>query len=122
MNDLHNGLAEQTRKREEAMHALDVVQREREHAAENERIKLQSRIAEIAEEVSKKILHKEIKLREEATDKFSKIEKVSDWKKTWKITHQIEDHNWELLICELSSDLLCIWLPLASGLSYFFFY
>lgn len=73
---MHNGLAEQTRKREEAMHALDVVQREREHAAENERIKLQSRIAEIAEEVSKKILHKEIKLREEATDKFSKIEKV----------------------------------------------
>lgn len=58
------------------MHALDVVQREREHAAENERIKLQSKIAEIAEEVSKKILHKEIKLREEATDKFSKIEKV----------------------------------------------
>ena len=122
VNDLHNGLAEQTRKREEAMHALDVVQREREHAAENERIKLQSRIAEIAEEVSKKILHKEIKLREEATDKFSKIEKVSDWKKTWKITHQIEDHVWELLIRELSSDLLCIWLPLASGLSYFFFY
>lgn len=84
MNDLHNGLAEQTRKREEAMHALDVVQREREHAAENERIKLQSKIAEIAEEVSKKILHKEIKLREEATDKFSKIEKVglsSSWKK-----------------------------------------
>ncbi|KAF6031395.1 CCDC154 [Bugula neritina] len=50
VNDIHNGLAEQTRKREEAMHALDVVQREREHAAENERIKLQSRIAEIAEE------------------------------------------------------------------------
>jgi len=76
VNDLHTNLAEQNRKREEAMHALDVVQREREHAAESERIRLQSRIAEIAEEVSKKILHKEIKLREEATDKFSKIEKV----------------------------------------------
>lgn len=70
-------LAEQARKREENMHALNVVQREKEHAAESERIKLQSKIAEIAEEVSKKILQKEMKLREESQHKFAQVEQVS---------------------------------------------
>ena len=58
------------------MHALDVMQREKEHAAETERLRLQSKIAEIAEEVSKKILQKEIKLREENQAKFSHVEQV----------------------------------------------
>lgn len=58
------------------MHALEVIQREKEHAAETERLRLQSKIAEIAEEVSKKILQKEIKLREENQSKFSQMEQV----------------------------------------------
>ena len=77
MSDLQAAVTEQNRKREEALHALDVIQREREHAAEHERIKLQGKIAEIAEEVSKKILQKEIKLRQESQDKFAALETVS---------------------------------------------
>ena len=67
---------EQSRKRDETVHTIDVVQREREHAADNERLKMQGKIAEIAEEVSRKILSKEIRLREEAQQKFGNIEKV----------------------------------------------
>ena len=52
------------------------MQREKEHAAETERIRLQSKIAEIAEEVSKKILQKEMKLREESSGKYSELEQV----------------------------------------------
>ena len=74
--DTNANIAEQTRRREEHMHALDVMQREKEHAAETERLRLQSKIAEIAEEVSKKILQKEIKLREEHQSKYSQIEQV----------------------------------------------
>ena len=77
LGDTNASLAEQSRRREEAIHALDAVQREREHAAEKERLRLQSKIAEIAEEVSKKILQKEMRLREENQSKYSKLEKVS---------------------------------------------
>ena len=77
INDIQSQVHEQNRKRDETTHALDVVQREREHAADNERLKMQGKIAEIAEEVSRKILTKEIRLREEAQQKFGNIEKVT---------------------------------------------
>ena len=75
-SDLTAAIAEQNRRREEALHALEVVAREKEHAAESERIKLQGKIAEVAEEVSKKILQKEMKLREENYSKFAQLEQV----------------------------------------------
>ena len=78
INDIQSQVHEQNRKRDETTHALDVVQREREHAADNERLKMQGKIAEIAEEVSRKILTKEIRLREEAQQKFGNIEKVTN--------------------------------------------
>ncbi|XP_071962795.1 uncharacterized protein [Antedon mediterranea] len=88
MNDLQSQVHEQNRKREEGMHVLDVVQREREHASDNERLKMQSKIAEIAEEVSKKILGKEIRLREEAQQKFGNIEKYLNAEQSARIAHE----------------------------------
>ncbi len=78
MAAVQSAVAEQNRKREEAMHALEVVQREREHAADTERLRMQSKIAEMAEEVGKKILQKELMLREENQSKFSQLEQVPD--------------------------------------------
>ena len=69
-------LAEQNRKREEAMHAMDMIHREREHAAETEKIKLQSKLTESIEEMNKRLLTKEIKLREEIQEKYQHLEKV----------------------------------------------
>ena len=76
VTDLQASLSEQTRQQDAAVHALDVIRREKEHAADTERIKLQGRIAEVAEEVIKKVLNREIKLREETDHKFSQIEQV----------------------------------------------
>ncbi|XP_071507783.1 coiled-coil domain-containing protein 154-like [Diadema antillarum] len=87
-NDLQAQIHEVGRKRDESMHALDVVQREREHAADNERLKMHGKIAEIAEEVSKKILSKEIRLREEAQQKFSNIEKYLHAEQAARIAHE----------------------------------
>ena len=92
MNDVQAQIHEVSRKRDESMHALDVVQREREHAADNERLKMHGKIAEIAEEVSKKILSKEIRLREEAQQKFSNIEKVRNGIKN-VLSWNLEGHN-----------------------------
>eukprot|EP00057_Strongylocentrotus_purpuratus_P018983 XP_011673457.1 PREDICTED: glutamic acid-rich protein isoform X6 [Strongylocentrotus purpuratus] len=88
MNDMQAQLHEVSRKRDESMHALDVVQREREHAADNERLKMHGKIAEIAEEVSKKILSKEIRLREEAQQKFGNIEKYLHAEQAARIAHE----------------------------------
>ncbi len=75
--DQGSAISEQTRKRDEAMHTLEILAREKEHNRETETAKIQGKIAEIAEEVSKKIMNKEIKLREEAQTKYAQIEKVS---------------------------------------------
>ncbi|XP_071796784.1 uncharacterized protein [Asterias amurensis] len=88
LNDVQAQVHEQSRKRDETVHTIDVVQREREHAADNERLKMQGKIAEIAEEVSRKILSKEIRLREEAQQKFGNIEKYLHAEQAARIAHE----------------------------------
>ncbi|GFS01040.1 neurofilament heavy polypeptide-like isoform X5 [Elysia marginata] len=56
VNSLQQTISEQNRKREESLHALDMLHREKEHAAENEKLKLQGRMTETVEEVNKLIV------------------------------------------------------------------
>ena len=70
------GLGEQNRKREEALHAIEMVHREREHAAETEKLKLHGKLTENMEEMNKRLLTKELKLKEEMQDKYQQLEKV----------------------------------------------
>lgn len=74
---MQTAIAEQNRKREESIHALDVIQREKEHASDTDKLRLQSKINENLEEFNKKLLTKEIKLREEIQDKYIQLEKVT---------------------------------------------
>lgn len=76
VNELNMALSEQNRKREEAMHAMDMIHREREHAAETEKLKLHSKLTETMDEMNKRLLTKEIKLREEIQEKHLQLEKV----------------------------------------------
>ena len=69
-------VAEQSRRREEAVHSLESMVRDRDHVHEQERLRLTSKIGEISEEVGKKVLAKEIKLRQEFQEKFSTVESV----------------------------------------------
>lgn len=75
-NELKQLISEQNRKREESMHALDMIAREKEHKTESDRMKQQAKVAETLEDINKKILNKEIKLREEIQDKHVQLEKV----------------------------------------------
>ncbi|XP_046569599.1 coiled-coil domain-containing protein 154-like [Haliotis rubra] len=75
-NELKQLIAEQNRKREESMHALDMIAREKEHQAESERMKQQAKIGESFEDINKRVLNKEIKLREEVQDKHVQLEKL----------------------------------------------
>ncbi|XP_046362158.2 paramyosin-like isoform X4 [Haliotis rufescens] len=75
-NELKQLISEQNRKREESMHALDMIAREKEHKTESDRMKQQAKVAETLEDINKKILNKEIKLREEIQDKHVQLEKL----------------------------------------------
>lgn len=77
MAELQAAIAEQSRRREEAIHALETMQREREHAAEVERSKLQAKLTDVSEDVTRKIMARDMKLREETQDKFGQLQQVS---------------------------------------------
>ncbi|XP_025105725.1 coiled-coil domain-containing protein 154-like isoform X2 [Pomacea canaliculata] len=87
-NELQMAIAEQARKREEAMHALDMIHREKEHSAETEKLKLQSRVTELVEEMNKRVLNKEIKLREEIQDKYMQMEKLLQMEQEKRAEHE----------------------------------
>ncbi|XP_064594874.1 coiled-coil domain-containing protein 154-like isoform X2 [Liolophura sinensis] len=76
LNDVSSTVAQQNTKRDEFLHSRDLMQREKEHEANTERLKLQNKMAEMVEEVSRKILAKEMKLREEAQEKYLQLEKI----------------------------------------------
>ena len=76
LSELQSNQAEQARRRDELIHQLEVVQRERDHTAETERIRLQSKLADMSEELHQKLLQKEMKLREDSQKKLADLEKV----------------------------------------------
>ncbi|KAK7112233.1 hypothetical protein V1264_011715 [Littorina saxatilis] len=107
VNELHMALGEQNRKREEAMHALDMISREREHAADQEKIRLANKLTENLEEINKRLINKEIKLREEIQDKYQQLEKVLQIEVDKRAHHEVKmreenDERWGLLkkLCE----------------------
>ena len=63
--------------REQELYAQSMNSKEKEDLLENERSMIASKLAELSDEQSKKMLQKEIRLREDAQSKFTLLEKVS---------------------------------------------
>ena len=76
INELQSSLSEQTRKREENMHTVDMVLREKDHAAQAERLQINAKVTDTMEDVNKKLLTKEMKIREDIQAKYLQLEKV----------------------------------------------
>ena len=76
INELYTSLSEQTRKREEGLHTVDMVLREKDHAAQAERLQMTSKVTDTVEDINKRLLAKEMKIREEIQQKFLQLEKV----------------------------------------------
>ena len=53
-----------------------MLQREKDHNAETERLRMQSKVADISEELHQKLLQKEMKLKEDLQRKHEELEKV----------------------------------------------
>ena len=68
---------ESNHQREQELYAHSMNSKEKEDLIENERTMIASKLAELSEEQSKKMLQKEIRLREDAQAKFVLLEKVS---------------------------------------------
>lgn len=69
---------ESNHQREQELYAQSMNSKEKEDLIENERTIIASKLAELSEEQSKKMLQKEIRLREDAQAKFVLLEKVSN--------------------------------------------
>lgn len=69
---------ESNHQREQELYAQSMNSKEKEDLIENERTMIASKLAELSEEQSKKMLQKEIRLREDAQAKFVLLEKVSN--------------------------------------------
>ena len=69
---------ESNHQREQELYAQSMNSKEKEDLLENERTMIASKLAELSEEQSKKMLQKEIRLREDAQAKFVLLEKVSN--------------------------------------------
>lgn len=67
---------ESNHQREQELYAHSMNSKEKEDLLENERTVIASKLAELSEEQSKKMLQKEIRLREDAQAKFVLLEKV----------------------------------------------
>ncbi|KAK3091323.1 hypothetical protein FSP39_018929 [Pinctada imbricata] len=76
IHELQQQLAESNRKREENMHKIDLLLREKEHSAQADRINLNSKVADTVEDVNKRLLSKEIKIREEMQDRYLQLERL----------------------------------------------
>lgn len=58
------------------MHTVDMLLREKEHVNAAERMTLTTKVADTVEDVNKKLLSKEIKMREEMQDRYLNLERV----------------------------------------------
>ena len=93
MNELYTSLSEQTRKREEGLHTVDMVLREKDHAAQAERLQMTSKVTDTVEDINKRLLAKEMKIREEIQQKFLQLEKVKCSQNSFRLKkkcHQTE--------------------------------
>ena len=76
LEQLRAVVQESNHKREEEIYANAMNSKEKENLLETERTLIASKLAELSEEQSKKMLQKEIRLREDAQTKFVTLEKV----------------------------------------------
>ncbi|XP_063444881.1 paramyosin-like isoform X3 [Mytilus trossulus] len=76
VHELQQQLNDASRKREESMHTVDMLLREKEHLSAAERMTLTSKVADTVEDVNKKLLSKEIKMREEMQDRYLNLERL----------------------------------------------
>ena len=76
MIEFQGMVGEQNRRREEAIMAVEAAHRERERLAEFDQSKLEAKIMDVSEEMNRKLLQRELKIRDENDAKYSQIEKV----------------------------------------------
>ncbi|KAL4240116.1 hypothetical protein ACF0H5_000910 [Mactra antiquata] len=110
VNDLTTQISEQVRKREENMHTVDMVLREKDHAAQAERLQINAKVTDTIEDVNKRLLSKEMKLREEIQSKYLQLEKLvqrehqsrQDYEKS---SREDADRKWQTLKKALEEEL-----------------
>eukprot|EP00105_Crassostrea_gigas_P029453 XP_011451409.1 PREDICTED: early endosome antigen 1 isoform X16 [Crassostrea gigas] len=74
--ELQQALSEANRRRDEGMHTMDIILREKDHANQADKLNLTSKVADTVEDVNKRLLSKEIKMREEMQERYLQLERL----------------------------------------------
>ena len=75
------------------MHTVDMLLREKEHVSAAERMTLTTKVADTVEDVNKKLLTKEIKMREEMQDRYLNLERVRLLKGLRNLSWECRSHH-----------------------------
>ncbi|CAC5385012.1 unnamed protein product [Mytilus coruscus] len=102
VHELQQQLNDASRKREESMHTVDMLLREKEHVSAAERMTLTSKVADTVEDVNKKLLSKEIKMREEMQDRYLNLERLIQQEQIQRreyerATREETDRKWQAI-------------------------
>ncbi|XP_033753404.1 putative leucine-rich repeat-containing protein DDB_G0290503 isoform X3 [Pecten maximus] len=93
VNELQQSLSEANRKREETVHSMDMVLREREHATQADRLTLTTKVADTVEDLNKKLMEKDIKIRGEVQDRYLQLERVLQQDQTTRREYERATHD-----------------------------
>lgn len=104
--ELQQALSEANRRRDEGMHTMDIILREKDHANQADKLNLTSKVADTVEDVNKRLLSKEIKMREEMQERYLQLERVR-FKSSFFLGMLYI--NWAFLYFCGNSDLSQLW-------------
>ncbi|CAK8678043.1 unnamed protein product [Clavelina lepadiformis] len=101
LSDLQSNMSDISHRRQEELQSLEESRKEHHHLEENERMKLQKKIQIVVEEMSEKLLQKEVRLREEALKKFIDVEKLFEKEETARLefekqTREDNENRWSM--------------------------
>lgn len=85
------------------MHTMDIILREKDHANQADKLNLTSKVADTVEDVNKRLLSKEIKMREEMQERYLQLERVSFKSRFFSL--QILKIKWAFFYFSGHSDL-----------------
>lgn len=106
--ELQQALSEANRRRDEGMHTMDIILREKDHANQADKLNLTSKVADTVEDVNKRLLSKEIKMREEMQERYLQLERVSFKSRFFSL--QILKIKWAFFYFSDHSDSNQLWI------------
>ncbi|GAB1598354.1 Hypothetical predicted protein [Argonauta hians] len=82
LNEVEGSVNNQTRKQEETLHNINLIQKDREHNKDYNLQRLQNQLQDSIEEINQRLYQKEMAIRDELQEKFLQLERMFQQERT----------------------------------------